>query len=134
MKKFRKKPVVIEAEQWLGTDKQEKKLLSKGVIMTIPSLDGSCLIPTLEGNMTCQLNDYIIKGVKGEYYPCKPDIFELTYDVVEEVTLDHVVTAETLGDNPELAAEGVKVGENITVDAVEDVVPVKVPKKRTAKK
>ncbi len=80
MKKFKKKSVVIEAEQWLGTEKQKERLLEKGIIMVIPSQDGSCLIPTLEGNMTCSVNDYIIKGVKGEYYPCKPDIFELTYD------------------------------------------------------
>ena len=91
MKKFRKKPVVVEAEQWLGEEEQKERLLSEGVIMTIPSLDGSCLVPTLEGNMTCQLNDYIIKGIKGEYYPCKPDIFELTYDLVEEVVLEEVV-------------------------------------------
>nr|WP_315173554.1 hypothetical protein [uncultured Flavobacterium sp.] len=84
MTKFRKKPVVIEAEQWLGTVEQKERLLAEGVIMEIPSQDGSCLIPTLEGNMTCMLTDYIIKGVKGEYYPCKAEIFELTYDLVEE--------------------------------------------------
>lgn len=84
MAQFRKKPVVIEAEQWLQTVEQNERLLAEGVIMDIPSRDGSCLIPTLEGNMTCMLNDYIIKGVKGEYYPCKPEIFELTYDLVEE--------------------------------------------------
>lgn len=85
MKKWKKKPVVIEAEKWLGTQEQKESLLADGVIMDIPSRDGSCLIPTLEGNMTCMLGDYIIKGVKGEYYPCKPDIFKLTYDLVKDV-------------------------------------------------
>lgn len=41
-------------------------------------------IQTLEGNMTARLGDYIIKGVNGEFYPCKPDIFEKTYEIVEE--------------------------------------------------
>ena len=47
--------------------------------------DGSpyLLIPTLEGDMKCSKWDYVIKGVKGEFYPCKPDIFELTYEEVE---------------------------------------------------
>jgi hypothetical protein len=85
MKKFRKKPVVIEAERWLGTVEQKERLLAEGIIMDIPSMDGSCLVPTLEGNMTCMFKDWIIKGVKGEYYPCKPDIFKLTYDAVKEV-------------------------------------------------
>jgi hypothetical protein len=94
MKKFRKKPVVIEAEQWLGTGEQKESLLADGVIMDIPSQDGSCLIPTLEGNMICMPGDYIIKGVKGEHYPCKPDIFELTYDLVEEEVGNIQVIAE----------------------------------------
>jgi hypothetical protein len=68
MAKFRKKPVVIEAEKWLGTVEQKERLLAEGVIIAIPSMDGSCLIPTLEGNMTCMLKDWIIKGVKREYY------------------------------------------------------------------
>ena len=83
--KYRKKPVVIEAVQWSGNnlneildfmkDKQpnyyeddEKKLLT---------------IQTLEGNMIASVGDYIIKGVQGGFYPCKPDIFEQTYEVVE---------------------------------------------------
>jgi hypothetical protein len=43
------------------------------------------LIPTLEGDMKCSKGDYVIKGVKGEFYPCKPDIFELTYEIVEKI-------------------------------------------------
>jgi hypothetical protein len=63
MPKYRKKPVVIEAEQWLG--------------------DSRVVIPTLEGNLVCLPGDWIITGVKGEKYPCKPDIFEQTYEQVE---------------------------------------------------
>ena len=144
MEIFRKKPVLVEAEQWLGTVKQKERLLAEGVIMDIPSLDGSCLVPTLEGNMTCQLNDYIIKGIKGEYYPCKPDIFELTYDIDEKETLEIEVNAETLGLNPEFVEAGIEVGDTIKVDASEDniqedniekvVVPVEAVKKKANKK
>ena len=101
--------------------------------MEIPSQDGSCLVPTLEGNMTCQINDYIIKGIKGEYYPCKPDIFELTYDMDEKETLEIEVNAETLGLNPEFVEAGIEVGDTIKVDAADDV-PVEVEKKKTTKK
>lgn len=45
--------------------------------------DGKLMIDTLEGNMKANVGDYIIKGVQGELYPCKPDIFEKTYEVVE---------------------------------------------------
>lgn len=144
MEIFRKKPVLVEAEQWLGTVKQKKRLLAAGVIMEIPSQDGSCLVPTLEGNMTCQINDYIIKGIKGEYYPCKPDIFELTYDMDEKETLEIEVNAETLGLNPEFVEAGIEVGDTIKVDAAEDniqedniekvVVPVEAVKKKANKK
>ena len=101
--------------------------------MEIPSQDGSCLVPTLEGDMTCQINDYIIKGIKGEYYPCKPDIFELTYDMDEKETLEIEVNAETLGLNPEFVEAGIEVGDTIKVDAADDV-PVEVEKKKTTKK
>jgi hypothetical protein len=60
VKKFVKKPVFVLAEQWLGTEEQLKRLLSEGVIIEIPSRDGSVLIPTLQGNLTCNLGDYIV--------------------------------------------------------------------------
>ncbi len=46
-------------------------------------LDGGLIIPTLEGNIVANTGDYIIKGVNGEFYPCKPDIFQKTYDPAE---------------------------------------------------
>ena len=79
MAKYRKKPVVIEAEQFVGpcTD----------YFMGFPiHLDGKgfyLIIPTLEGDHRADENDWIIKGVVGEFYPCKPDIFEKTYEKVD---------------------------------------------------
>ena len=83
MPKFRKKPVVIEAmcnipedfnliRQWIGN---ARPLHHLG--------DGKLGIETLEGVMTANVGDWIIKGVKGEFYPCKPDIFEQTYEHVD---------------------------------------------------
>lgn len=83
--KFRKKPVVIEAVQYNGFNAADifdfigcsRAACTVGVGHPIE-------IKTLEGVMTASLNDWIIKGVSGEYYPCKPDIFEQTYERVEE--------------------------------------------------
>ena len=88
--KYRKKPVVIEAIQWLGYNLEDvlvmasaKLNLDKGEKISRP-LDNpdALLIYTLEGTMRAELNDWIIKGIKGEFYPCKPDIFEATYDPI----------------------------------------------------
>lgn len=86
--KYRKKPVVIEAikltldnineiGKWIGKDCREAGFSEDFK---------SCFvgIETLEGTMYAQMGDYIIKGVKGEFYPCKPDIFEATYEEVED--------------------------------------------------
>lgn len=88
--KFRKKPVVIEAVCWNpsesgtligGWPKSWKKIAFKWKV----GLINLCLfIPTLEGDMTAQKGDWIIKGVKGEFYPCKPDIFKATYEKVTD--------------------------------------------------
>jgi hypothetical protein len=87
MGKYRKKPVVIEAMQW---DPSTKEGIADGLRFVkttaglLPGPNGQVLtIKTLEGIMETQPGDWIIKGVKGEFYPCKPDIFEATY---EEVT------------------------------------------------
>jgi hypothetical protein len=82
VKKFRKKPVIIEAIQWIGTNWEElEKFGSDGNIVLNP--DGTLTVATLEGNHTAQKQDWIIKGIKGEIYPCKPDIFEQTYEEVK---------------------------------------------------
>lgn len=84
--KYRKKPVVIEVTQFDGTNHEELSKWSEGQIQKDPYYTGNDLliIPTLEGDMRANINDYIIKGVKGEFYPCKPDIFEATYELVDE--------------------------------------------------
>ena len=88
MAKFRKKPVVVDAIRWTGKNTQKVKKFCSYNITRI--FDGrkvcALLIHTLEGNMTANKGDWIIrgvKGVKGEYYSCKPDIFELTYEKVK---------------------------------------------------
>lgn len=82
--KFRKKPIVIEAIQWNATNESWNSILGMGC-PAMPGIMGTntFLIPTLEGDMTASKGDYIIKGISGEFYPCKQDIFEATYDRVE---------------------------------------------------
>ena len=84
-KKFRKKPVVIEAIQLTKENVVEVLSFcnSSGNIVASNEDDMGISILTLEGTMTANTGDYIIKGVKGEFYPCKPDIFEQTYEEVE---------------------------------------------------
>jgi hypothetical protein len=94
MPKFRKKPVVIEALQWDGSAEGAITIINwvvgaDGVARyhdepwgTMPD---TLHIDTLEGTMRAQAGDWIIKGVQGEFYPCKPDIFESTYESYEEV-------------------------------------------------
>jgi len=81
MKKFRKKPVIVEAFKF-----NISKLPWPSPVGD-SSLDGSFssgpVIFTLEGKMKVSDGDYIIKGIKGEYYPCKPDIFEMTYEELD---------------------------------------------------
>ena len=82
--KYRKKPVEVEAVQF--TDDNYGILVSIGSMGLKPDVKYRPLrmeIETLEGVMTANLGDYIIKGVNGEFYPCKPDIFEKTYEKVE---------------------------------------------------
>lgn len=94
MKKFRKKPVVIEAEQWLGEVEQKERLLAEGVIINIPSQDGSCLVPTLGGNLPCMVGDWITKDEDGQYSVCSAVEFDSTYE--ED---DLLVEAEVVNDS-----------------------------------
>lgn len=79
IKKYRKKPIVVEAVQWKGDNPKD-----------IEEFMGSCytqknavMVRTLEGDMFASIGDWIIKGVLGEFYPCKPEHFKLTYDEVK---------------------------------------------------
>lgn len=86
--KFRKKPVVIEAFQWTGQPKEEWPIWFQAQWENVgvdADDNGSAIlvIPTLEGPLTASYNDWIIQGIQGELYPCKPDIFEATYELAE---------------------------------------------------
>ena len=86
--KYRKKPVVIEAIQFVDEPEQLQKLCDFMNIDTLKisykcSDEPKLFIDTLEGPMQASVGDYIIKGVKGEFYACKPDVFELTYEKAE---------------------------------------------------
>lgn len=90
--KYRSKPVIKEAKQFTQNNSNEQM---DEIVMWINQgkMTGDqhawhngtyIFIQTLEGEMTAAVDDYIVKGVKGEFYPCKPDIFEMTYEKVEE--------------------------------------------------
>lgn len=90
VKKFTKKPVTIEAIQWDGSNYEEVLKFIHGndietsklvnlIVNTVSYEHKTIRIDTLEGAMTASKNDWIIKGISGEYYPCKPEIFEASY-------------------------------------------------------
>ncbi len=81
--KYRKKPVVIEAMKLEYSISSQKEIIEWSNHIIKKGLDGGLIIPTLEGNIVANTGDYIIKGVNGEFYPCKPDIFQKTYDPAE---------------------------------------------------
>ena len=89
MGKYRKKPVEIEAANFTRETFDFVKDFTNGTAHSFTierRIDGkcTCIIPTLEGEHIATEGDWIIKGVNGEFYPCKPDIFEKTYEKVED--------------------------------------------------
>ncbi len=85
---FRKKPIEVEAFKWTGDINQSEdplwivEAIKNGKVLITkrsPNIHPRMKIDTLEGVMTANIGDWIIKGIKGEIYPCKPDIFEETY-------------------------------------------------------
>lgn len=85
MKKYLTRPCEIEAAEWTGrTLEDAKKFCHKNNMpsFSVGSIKGmtGLIIPTLEGDHVAQRGDFIIKGLKGEYYPCKPDVFHLKYE------------------------------------------------------
>jgi len=93
IKNYKKKPVVIQDIQWTGKNLREITTFIDGEVKTnniyasdmwntyCDMVDSSGLkIHTLEGKMNANVGDYVIRGVQGEFYPCKPDIFEKTYE------------------------------------------------------
>jgi hypothetical protein len=92
MAKFRKKPVVIEAVRWTGKNVKEILRFRKsgpcppwwGNDFIIDNATRRLEIATLEGTMLASAGDWVIRGVKGEFYPCKPHIFDATYEPAPE--------------------------------------------------
>lgn len=84
LQRYRKKPVVIEAMQVEDDLRQQVAIVhwvaAGGGEVWLPFADSFITIHTLEGDMRADIGDWIIKGVNGEFYPCKPDIFEKTYE------------------------------------------------------
>lgn len=83
--KFRKKPVVVEATEWDGTNESWQHIMDMGLTKWNPGVIGmqTFYIETLEGYHLARKGDWIIKGVHGEFYPCKPDVFVKTYEPAE---------------------------------------------------
>lgn len=93
--KFRKKPVIVEARQLTPETAEEIGAWCNAYICIsegyrsylwgwrLPIEERSMTVPTLEGEHIASMGDWIIQGVRGEFYPCKPDIFEMTYEVAE---------------------------------------------------
>lgn len=86
-KTYRKKPVVIQAMQWDGTVAPGLPITrwirdNGGQYTWTPGTPQHLAIVTLEGEMVANAGDWIIRGVQGEFYPCRGDIFEATYDAV----------------------------------------------------
>ena len=75
-KRYRKKPVVIEAVQWVGNFGEIERFVGGDAEFR----EGQLVVATLEGPLRASEGDWIIKGVKGEFYPCKPDVFAATYE------------------------------------------------------
>lgn len=94
MMQYRKKPVVIEAilyQAELGNNRIMNWLALHGAnIKDWTFHDGEITMPTIEGKMTAKDGDYIIKGIKGEFCPCKPDIFAATYEPVDQPKQEQV--------------------------------------------
>jgi len=97
MAKYRKKPVVIDAVEWTGGNHREMWDFLTGKVdepinstddnfyLDFNKVEGGLIIRTLEGEHIANIGDYIIKGIKGEFYPCKPDVFDMTYEKESDV-------------------------------------------------
>ena len=98
MPMFKKKPVIIEARLFMYENDYDIANWCDGVLHDTGTDTENLTIGTLEGIMTANIGDYVIKGIKGEFYPCKPDIFLASYEALDEVgtieptRIDHAET------------------------------------------
>lgn len=124
---WRKKPVVIEAIQFTGHNAAE--CFDFCPAAKFPERhEQSLIIPTMEGDMICSKGDYIIKGVKGEFYPCKPDIFAMTYDpapdIVREIDRVHgCINKPSLHENEIVADKQLRVDLDVQLQALKSLPP-----------
>lgn len=107
MAQYRKKPVIVEAVQYDGANAVEIIEFTNREAFKNGGKSDYLTIQTPEGDMIATTGDWIIKGIKGEFYPCKPDIFEATYEAVsseekidETTTEDTTLDDDTGGSNP----------------------------------
>jgi hypothetical protein len=94
VKQWKKKPLVVEALQWTGKNVDEVLKFCSTAVFNIPTHISTMYdleIPTLEGNHVAAVGDYIIRGIKGEFYPCKSDIFLASYDECKRSSDDIVM-------------------------------------------
>lgn len=90
--KIRKKPIVVDGIQWTGDNQLEiVKFMGPPIVVNA----GAIVITTLEGVMRAETNYWIIKGVKGEFYPCRLDVFLETYDIIDQECKVNVVVKPT---------------------------------------
>ena len=106
MPRFRKKPIEIEARQYLGGTEDCIDLIrwindgQNANDKLAFGYNGKIVIPTLEGDHNATVGDWIIKGIAGEFYPCKPDIFEATYETLQIANVKAICSeALSLMDN-----------------------------------
>lgn len=85
-KKYRKRPVVVEDIQWTGENYRDIwEFAGKKIVHYFQEAE-VLMVRTLEGDMFVSRGDYIVKGIRGEFYPCKPDVFQETYEDAEETS------------------------------------------------
>ena len=125
MTQYRKKPVAVEAVQFNGLNPTEiKDFVGENCVVEIYDNEvtppvARIVIHTLEGDMKVSDGDYIIKGVKGEFYPCKPDIFEQTYESVETHKEQPSLPSD-IDEAAEKYSENILANNEDLQDAIED--------------
>lgn len=108
IKTYIKKPLAIQAVQWTGDNTDE--IIEFGGIQMSDSCKSYWVIHTLEGHMEISIGDYVIRGTSGEYYPCKPDIFERIYEEQDEqndMTYEEALEKQ-ISKRPKIKKEGFK--------------------------
>lgn len=97
---YRKKPVTVDAVRWTGNNLGQIDALV-GRATNVSHRGDQLRIRTLEGVMVCEKGDWLLKGVEGEFYPCKPNIFAKTYEPVLDPNIIHPASPDAPGPSPE---------------------------------